>query len=85
MQWLKVAAGQIQTRSKECFIKTEIINHWKHLSSLVVYSSITGNFQIKTGLVFRQKCSLFQARVNAGSSACAWYSLGYKLLKRWIE
>lgn len=71
MQWLKVAAGQIRTGSEEYFITTDIINRWKHLSSLVVYSSITGNFQIKTGLVFRQKCSLFQARVNVGSSACA--------------
>lgn len=34
------------------FLTTEIINHWKHLSRLVLYSSITDNFQIKIGLVF---------------------------------
>ena len=70
-------AGQIQTRSKECFLTTEIINYWKHLSRLVVDYSITGNFQIKIGLVFGKKGSLLQARVNAGSSlARALYSLG---------
>lgn len=74
---MKAEAKQIQTRSEEHFLTTEIINHWKHLSRDVVDSSITDSFQTEIGLLFGKRYSLLQARVEAGNSfAETQYSLG---------